>query len=178
MRIKAYIVLLACMALLSLSWGQDFQVLSSKILDEIWSFHPVTATHLGIHKYDKQMPDYTKKSRNQRLEGFKQLGEQLDNVDTTALSQDDLVDYYLLKALLDDEIFDLEAGSIYEQNPLLYVRSCIDGIYTIMIRHAASPEKRMQVVTARLKEIPAFLETAQKISHDQRHCCVRLAPTR
>jgi uncharacterized protein (DUF885 family) len=161
MKINAGIVLLACLPVLALCWAQDFHMLSNEILEEIWSFHPVTATHLGIHKYDRQMPDYTKKSRSQKLERFRYLKKQLDNMDTTALSEDDVVDYYLLRAFLNDEIFDLETGSIYEQNPLLYTRSCIDGVYTIMIRHAASPEKRMQVVTARLKEIPGFLETAQ-----------------
>lgn len=172
MKVNAYILLLMCVALLSLSWAQDFDLLSSEILEEIWNFHTVTATHLGIHKYDRQMPDYSKKSQNQRLERFGQLSEQLDDIDTTALSEDDVVDYYLLRALLNDEIYDLETGIVYAQNPLLYVQSCINGVYTIMTRHAASPETRMQVVTARLKEIPAFLETAQEnVTHPSALLC-------
>ena len=150
------------MGLLSLVLAQDFHALSNDILQEIWSFHPVTATHLGIHKYDGQMPDYSEKSLGQRLERFRRLSKQLDDIDTTALSEDDVVDHYLLRALLNDEIYDLQSGIVYKKNPLLYVQSCINGVYTIMTRHAPSPEMRMRVVTARLKQIPAFLETAQE----------------
>ena len=150
------------MGLLSLVLAQDFHVLSNDILQEIWSFHPVTATHLGIHKYDGQMPDYSEKSLGQRLERFRRLSKQLDDIDTTALSEDDVVDHYLLRALLNDEIYDLQSGIVYKKNPLLYVQSCINGVYTIMTRHAPSPEMRMRVVTARLKQIPVFLETAQE----------------
>jgi hypothetical protein len=162
MKIIGCIILLVCLGLISAGWARDSYGLSNKILEEIWSFHPITATHLGIHKYDMQMPDYSKKSQNLRLKRFKQLNEELDNVDTTALSDDDLVDYYLLRSFINDEIFDLETRSIYGQNPLLYVQSCINGVYTIMTRHAASSQVRMQAVTARLKQVPDFLEVARE----------------
>ena len=162
MKIIGYIKLFLCLGLISVGWARDFRGLSNEILEEIWSFHPITATHLGIHKYDKQMPDYSKKYQKLSLKRFKQLNEQLDNVDTTALSDDELVDYYLLRSFLYDEIFDLETRSIYEQNPLLYVQSCVNCVYTIMIRHAVSAQMRMQAVTARLKEVPAFLGVARE----------------
>ncbi|MGB7053697.1 MAG: DUF885 domain-containing protein [bacterium] len=162
MKIVGYINLFVCLGLISVCWARDFPGLSNEILEEIWSFHPITATHLGIHKYDKQMPDYSKKYQKLSLKRFKQLSEQLDNVDTTELSDDELVDYYLLRSFLYDEIFDLETRSIYEQNPLLYVQSCVSCVYTIMIRHAVSAQMRMQAVTARLKEVPAFLEVARE----------------
>jgi uncharacterized protein (DUF885 family) len=172
MKVNIYIVLLLYIAPLPSVQAQDFQKLSNDILQEIWSYHPVTATHLGIHKHDKQMPDYSKKSQGQRLERFRQLSKQLDDIDTTALSHDDVVDYYLLRAFLNDEIYDLETGIVYTQNPLLYVQACINGVYTIMIRHAVSPEMRMEVVTARLKEVPAFLETAREnITHPPALLC-------
>lgn len=166
MKVIGYIKLFVCLGLISVGWARDFHGLSNEILEEILSFHPITATHLGIHKYDKQMPDYSKNYQKQSLKRFKQLSEQLDNVDTTALSDDDLVDYYLLRSFLCDEIFDLKTRSIYEQNPLLYVQSCVNCVYTIMIRHAVSAQMRMQAVTARLKEVPAFLVVARENLND------------
>jgi hypothetical protein len=162
MKLTGYIILLVCLGSISAGWGQDFHILSNEILEEIWSFHPISATHLGVHKYDRQMPDYSKKNQNLRLERFKQLGKQLDDLDTTSLSDEELVDYYLLRSFLCDEKFDLETKNIYEQNPLLYVQSCVNGVYTIMIRHAASPQKRMEAVTDRLKAVPHFLEVARE----------------
>jgi len=158
--------------LVSAGWAVDLRGLSNEILEEIWSFHPVTATHLGIHKYDNQMPDYSQKSLDQRLNRFGQLRCQLAQIDTLALSIDELVDYYLLRSFLDDEIYDLEKRSIYEQNPLLYVQTCINCVYTLMIRYATSPQERMEAVIARLKKVPAFLEVArQNIEHPSSILC-------
>jgi len=148
--------------LVSIGWAVDLHSLSNEILEEIWNFHPITATHLGIHKYDNQMPDYSENSLDLRLKRFRQLRDQLTLIDTVTLSNDELVDYYLLRSYLNDEIYDLEKRSIYEQNPLLYVQTCINCVYTLMIRYATSPQERMQAVIARLKRVPAFLELARQ----------------
>jgi uncharacterized protein (DUF885 family) len=140
----------------------DLSGQAAAILEEIWTFHPITATHLGIHDYDTLMPDYSGNSRGLRAKRFKELREQLQKVDTLGLSVDDLVDYYLLMSLLNDEIFDLEVRNVYEQNPLIYVQACINSVYSIMIRHSASPQTRMRAISERLKKIPGFLETARQ----------------
>jgi len=158
--------------LVATGWATDLEGLASDILEEIWRFHPVTATHLGIHEYDNQMPDYSQKSLDLRLSRFRQLRDELIQIDTVALQVDELVDYYLLRAFLDDEIYDLEKRSVYVQNPLLYVQTCINCVYTLMIRYATTPQARMQAVIARLKKVPAFLEVArQNIKHPSSVLC-------
>ncbi len=148
--------------LIASGWTLDLAGQAQEILTEIWAFHPVAATQFGIHKYDGQMPDYSKNSLIKRTKRFKQLKEQLLGIDTLVLSIDELVDYYLLVALLNDELFDLETRNIYEQNPLVYVQACINGVYTIMIRHATSPQERMRPVSARVRQVPGFLEVARQ----------------
>ncbi len=162
MKTADFLLLIIALGITSTCWAQDINSMSAQILEDIWSFHPIAATNLGVHKYDKIMPDYSKASLKLHLEKFKELKEQLDDLDTASLSIDDLTDYYLLRSLLRDEIFDLETGSIYEKNPLLYVQSCINGVYAIMIRHAASPHMRMQAVISRLTALPRFLDIARE----------------
>ena len=153
-------MLIFCMVLPGFS--STLEPLATEILEEIWSFHPIGATHLGIHKYDKDMPDYSKKVLNWKLNRFRSLRENLKELDTLILAVDDLVDYYLLQASLNDEIFDLERSMIYEQDPLLYSQACINGVYTIMIRYAESVKAKMNAVTSRLGQIPKFLEVARE----------------
>ena len=138
------------------------QPLSIEILEEIWSFHPIGATYLGIHKYDKYMPDYSRKALDSKLKKLKGLYDRLIEMDTLTLSVDELVDYYLLRASLCDEIFDIEESKVYENDPLLYSQACVNGVYTIMIRHAASVRAKMASVTLRLDQIPKFLEAARQ----------------
>jgi uncharacterized protein (DUF885 family) len=153
-------VFICSLAVTTLGWASDLAVLSDEVLEEILDFHPITATHLGVHRYDARMPDYSENARKVKLRRFKELNERLKEIDTLMLSADDLVDYYLLGSFLDDEIFDLEVRNVYVQNPLLYVQSCINGVYSILIRHSTSTQTRLQAISARLKHIPVFLDTA------------------
>jgi uncharacterized protein (DUF885 family) len=148
--------------LVSMGSPSNLEPLATEILEEIWSFHPIGATNLGVHKYDKNMPDYSQKALNRKLNRFITLRENLEKLDTLTLSVDESVDYYLLRASLNDEIFDLERSKMYENDPLLYSQACINGVYTIMIRYAESVQAKMAAVTSRLSQIPEFLEVARE----------------
>lgn len=148
--------------LFSVAWAAEFEELATVIMEEIWSFHPIAATHLGIHKYDTRMPDYSRRMRSEKLEKFQQFLASLDALDTTDLSVDERVDLHLLRASLYDEISDIEENNTYEKDPLLYSQSCINGIYTIMIRYHKSIQDMITAVTLRLEQIPPFLETARQ----------------
>jgi len=158
-RIAAVIVFVG---LGSFARASDFDILANEILEEIWSFHPIAATHLGIHEYDTRMPDYSAKELHRRSRRFEQLLERLSEVDTTSLSTEERVDYSLLKASLYDEIFDLQTGRVYEKNPLLYVQSCVNGVYTIMIRHASSSQSKVAAIVARLNQVSSFLANGRE----------------
>ena len=145
-----------------MGWSADFEELATVIMEEIWSFHPIAATHFGIHKYDTRMPDYSRRTRSEKLEKFQQFLAGLDVLDTTDLTLDERVDRHLLRASLYDEIFDMERNNTYENDPLLYSQSCINGVYTIMIRHHESMRDMIIAVTHRLEQIPLFLETARQ----------------
>jgi uncharacterized protein (DUF885 family) len=155
-------LLVSFLIVTALGWTAELSVVSNEITDEILDFHPITATHLGIHKYDARMPDYSEKALKTRLVRFKELRDSLKGIDTLELSVDDLVDYYLLQSLINDEIFDLEVSDVYGRNPLLYVQACINGVYSLMIRYSPSTGKRFQAISARLKSVPGFLETARQ----------------
>ncbi len=154
------IILFFC--LISAGVSSDLEPLATEILEEIWSFHPIGATNLGIHKYDSHMPDYSRRALNFRLNKFRILREKLEELDTLVLSVEERVDYHLLKASLHDEIFDLEKSKIYDNDPLVYSQACINGVYTIMIRHAESVGAKMAAITSRLDQIPKFLEVARE----------------
>jgi uncharacterized protein (DUF885 family) len=157
MRIIQIVTVIILFGFGSFTWASDFTLLADEILEEIWSFHPIAATYLGLHKYDTRMPDYSMKELQRRLKRFEQLRIHLGEVDTSLLSSEQRIDCSLLKAALYDEIFDLRTGMVYERNPLLYVQSCVNGVYTIMTRHSFSIEEKMAAIVARLNQVPGFL---------------------
>jgi uncharacterized protein (DUF885 family) len=162
MRISWMTAFILFFCFFSAAWSTDFEELASTVLEEIWSFHPIGATHLGVHRYDARMPDYSKRTQREKLDKFRRFLADLDALDTVDLSLDERVDRHLLRASLYDEIFDIEKNNTYENDPLLYSQCCINGVYTIMIRHYKSIQDMITAVTLRLEQIPPFLETARQ----------------
>lgn len=154
--------ILAILLLFSQGSANTLDEIGSEILEQIWSFHPVGATYLGIHKYDTLLPDYSKNSLKKMLNRFKKLRRNLDELDTLSFPVDELVDYHLLKINLTDEIFNLEMIKSYEKNPLVYIAECINGVYAILIRSAPSTSAKINAIKKRLGQIPWFLENAKQ----------------
>ena len=163
---------LLLLSLLSPSWTRTLDEMGSEILEEIWRFHPVGATYLGIHQYDTLLPDYSQNRLNEMSKRLTELDRMLHEIDTLALSPDDVIDYHLLKINIHDELFTLEETRIYEKNPLVYVSACINGVYMVMIRQAPSMHVKIGAVNKRLKQIPDFLDNATKnLNHPPQILC-------
>lgn len=161
-------------AILSFSTGRaaTLDELGSEILEEIWRFHPVDATYLGIHTHDTLLSDYSQSSLKKMLNRFKELRQKLDELDTLSLSIDELVDYHLIKINLTHEIFKIETVNSYEKDPLIYVRECIEGVYAILIRSAPSTSIKVDAIMKRLSQISAFLKNAeQNLKHPPQIVC-------
>jgi hypothetical protein len=154
--------LLLTTLIFSTAYSVSLDEIGKEILGEIWRFHPVSATYSGIHKYDNLLPDYSKKSLRIMANRYKDLKEKMEQIDTLALSVDELVDYHLLKIDLTDEIFKIEMIKAYEKDPLTYINECIDGIYSILIRSAPSSKTKIYAIRERLRRIPGFLENAKQ----------------
>ncbi len=146
--------------LLMPGWTLTFDEIGGTVLEEIWRFHPVSATYLGIHQYDTLLPDYSQDRIGKMLRRYKELDQVLDEIDTLTLTRDELIDYHLLKTNIADEIFTIEKVRAYEKDPLIYVSACVNGVYSIMIRSAPSVHQKIEGVKQRLEQVRDFLDTA------------------
>jgi len=172
MNLHKFIIFPFAILLFSLASANTLDEIGSEILEQIWNFHPVDATYLGIHKYDTLLPEYSKNSLKKMLSRFKKLRQNVDELDTLSFSVDELVDYHLLKIDLADEIFDLEIMKSYGKNPLIYVTGCIHSMYAILIRSAPSTGAKINAIKKRLDQIPGFLKNAkQNLKHPPQILC-------
>lgn len=125
MNLHKFIIFPFAILLFSLASANTLDEIGSEILEQIWNFHPVDATYLGIHKYDTLLPDYSKNSLKKMLSHFKKLRQNLDELDTLSFSVDELADYHLLKIDLADEIFNLEMIKSYKKILLSMLRNVL-----------------------------------------------------
>lgn len=152
--------------------GLSLEQVSEEYLAELWRFHPVGATYRGVHLYDTLLADYSKKALKEMKKTFHEIEQDLFMVDTTAISEDGIVDYLLLKASITDELFSLETIKEYQKNPLIYSNECIYGIYTILLNPSRPFNERMKAIWHRLDQIPEYLDDAAKnLDHPAQFLC-------
>jgi uncharacterized protein (DUF885 family) len=159
--------------IVSLSGAEtDFGRLAENVLAEIWSFYPVHATFKGIHEYDTLLADYTRSSLERRAKEVARWLAVLDTIDTLALTDDDRIDYRLLRIHLDSELFNIDTLRSYERDPLIYVSECIEGIYVLLLRSSPSTRLLVNALRARSRRVPAFLDVAKiNLKHPPRINC-------
>lgn len=150
----------------------SLEQIGDEYLEELWRFHPVSATNQGVHMYDTLLADYSKNALKDMKKRLTELEQELSAVDTTPLSTDDIVDYYLLKASIADELFSIEIIREYAKNPLIYSTECIYGVYTILLNPSRSSHDRIYAIWRRLEQIPDYLERAVKnLDHPAQFFC-------
>ena len=161
-RFKLFIVLFIVIFSFVAGRAVTLDEIGTEILEEIFRFHPVGATYLGVHTYDTLLADYSEITLNKKLARFQELRKVLDELDTTFLSIDQIIDYHLLKINLNYEMFNIEMIKSYDKDPLIYVRECNDGVYVILVRSSPSTSAKVDAIRKRLNCIPAVLENAKK----------------
>jgi hypothetical protein len=153
-------------------FGSNLEQLGDRYLETVWRFHPVSATSKGVHTYDTLLADYSKKALKTMKKDLESFTRELDMVDTSVLAIDDIVDYHLIRASIEDELFDLNVIKAYEKNPLVYSNECIYGVYTILLNPAQGPQKRMQAIWQRIEQIPDYLDNAiENLDHPAQFFC-------
>lgn len=169
---KYFFIIVTILLTNSTAFSLSLEQIADEYLEELWRFHPVGATDQGVHMYDTLLSDYSKNALKAVKKRLSELEQKLFAVDTTALSIDDIVDYYLVKASIVDELFSIEIIREYAKNPLIYSTECIYGVYTILLNPSRSSHDRIYAIWRRLEQVPDYLERAVKnLDHPSQFFC-------
>jgi uncharacterized protein (DUF885 family) len=138
---------------------QDFNVIASQVMRDSFQMDPVSATWMGEHSFDSELPDLTISGQNEfahRIEGYL---TSLDAVDDVELELTDLVDLEILRAFLTKTHFDIQHVAAHTWNPMLWNPGT--AIHLLLARDFAPLNERLANVAARSAKIPAFFEQAR-----------------
>jgi hypothetical protein len=140
----------------------EFQKTAGQYIDGLLQASPEYATELGDHRFDGQVTDYSAEARAKELARAKQYREKLKQFsDISKLTGANQVDVRILKDNIDSEIFDLEELKEADWNPLVYNQSLANGLYLLVARDFAPPEKRIPNLRQRMEAIPRVIEQAK-----------------
>lgn len=141
---------------------QRLEKLAKSYFDWAYRAWPVWATSMGIHKFDEQLTDYSKRAIAKQLATLKKFQQKLSRIDSSKLDTFSQTDYQILKNSLAWAILEEEKVRYFKKNPGLYVDEVVLGLFFLLTREFAPAKVRAKSLLARLKKAPRVLGQGKK----------------
>jgi uncharacterized protein (DUF885 family) len=115
---------------------------------------------LGEHKYDDRLGDYSVAGVERQRAFYQEYLKAIDAIKVKDLSEENSVDYRILRTQLEGNLFSIDTLREYEWNPLNY--NVAGSIYALVAREFAPLSERLMSVKGRLERLPDVCLQAKK----------------
>lgn len=141
--------------------------LSENFLKEVWKRVPFSATQMGIHDYDEDMPDFSLKGYEELHQLSCKLKEDLKNInpDEENLDFQHRISREALIQTLQLEDYSHETLGFWRSKPEAGMQTA-EAIHTLFIKEFAPLPHRLEKIAARLEKTPEFIEKSQELITD------------
>ena len=123
---------------------------------------PVGSSDRALHTWDDRLSDQSMRKIQERRRYVESLLAKVKALQTKGWSKDDRVDAILFRSELELSSFYGRVLHFEETNPQVYVNECSAAIFSLLKKEYAPARTRALAATARLKQMPAFLEQGKK----------------
>jgi uncharacterized protein (DUF885 family) len=140
--------------------------LSDEFVHTTLSFSPVTATGVGLHRYDGQnldnlLDDMSPASLDRQRHYYEHFRDQLNGLDAHRLTAEDQADWNILQDQIALALLDLNELNSHLHNPTLYVETLGNALFSPYVLEYAPQVARIRNIIARLQKTPLFLDQAR-----------------
>src|SRR5438132_9259941 len=137
----------------------EYEAVAEEFIKGYFAARPLLGTSMGLHEYDGKISDYSRLALDAELSRLKRFEDRLQKFDLDKMSQRQSIDLRILQAGIRKEIFQREAMSIYERDPMVYARAADVNIY---IKSNFAPiEDRVHSIVAVESQVPNILIAAR-----------------
>ncbi|GAA4689191.1 DUF885 domain-containing protein [Phytohabitans rumicis] len=142
----------------------QFIPLAERIVEAVLEINPATASYVGDHRFDDQLPDLSTGGMAAQVAMLRDAGDALAEVDADALDPPERVDHAVLSALVERGLFEATEVRGHEWDPLEHNPAPL--LYALIARPFAPPEERLTSLAGRLAAVPDALATARATLRD------------
>lgn len=140
---------------------QAFEKFVDDYFDGFFRFNPANATSAGIHKYDSELPAYSKADfQNETARNQMALSE-LARIPSDGLSANNQLDATVLRSLINGRLLELADIRRWAKDPRFYNTQGGNALYTLIERDFAPLEDRLKSLIDRERRIPDILNSAR-----------------
>jgi len=161
-------LLLGAVASADISTDEAFQNLADEYVSDLPNFSPVFATYVGDHSADNRLDDVDAAARARNHEILIEYIAVLEALDLDDMTRANQIDAEILMNKLRSDLWAMDELQEWAWNPLYYTNISGSSIYSLVARDFAPIETRLGNVTARLLQIPRFLEQAREALQPER----------
>jgi len=123
---------------------------------------PVTATSLGIHKYDDCLADYSQAAIKEEIVCLKTFLRNLKKIDSKKLDVFDQTEYEILLGDLIWSIEEMGKVAYWRKHPGLYIDEVVWGLFFLTSRQFAPVSKRGKSLLSRMRKAKKVLKEGKK----------------
>ncbi len=118
---------------------------------------PVSATFIGVHDYDHELPDYSPEGVAAMVDEVDALLRRYRALPDEPRSVAEAMDGELAAGFLEIQQWELASGHFQAGNPCVYTGEAIFGVISLFLRDFAPIEQRAAAAAARMRAVPALL---------------------
>ncbi len=131
--------------------------------DEWLKVHPLAATELGIHAYDRELPDVSATADAAWVGRLKFWRAAITSSSSKAECDHACrIDARTVVFYIERELFDLEKLHSHARYPDTYTTIATEAVFPLVKRSFGTPSERAAAVVARLRAVPAMLLEGRK----------------
>jgi uncharacterized protein (DUF885 family) len=140
---------------------QAFEKFVNGYFDGFFKFDPASATRVGIHKYDSELPAYSQTDIQCEIARNQMALRELAGIPSDGLSENNLLDATVLESLINGRLLDLTNIRMWAKDPRYYNTHAGTALYTLIERDFASLDDRLKSLIARERRVPDVLNSAR-----------------
>ena len=153
----------------------EFKALCDEITEFWWQTSPVTASFVGIHKYDHRLDDCSPEFNQDLALRNREFIRRLDELDPTTLTRDEQLDYRLVLDNLRVTVRNLEDVRYWQKDPTGYAQFGAYAVFVLAVREFAPLEQRAEAMLSRLRLTPRSLKQGRSCLKDSPEVFTRIA---
>lgn len=138
------------------AWFQSY-------LDRYFQQHPLDATQLGDHRFDRSLDDVSARARKGWVDATKAALETLPRqVDKSKLTRAGQIDYEIIEHELSKSLWLSENTKPFEEDPRVYNAYISDSVFLLLAQSTQPQETNIANAISRMGQIPRVIAAAKE----------------
>ncbi|WP_432411184.1 DUF885 domain-containing protein [Rasiella sp. SM2506] len=138
--------------------NENFDAFKEEFLQELWKQSPGFASWAGLHDYDSILNVDSAENKQKYLNSLKEFETKLQKFELSNLDDSNKIDYHLIANALESGAWYVNEFKGHEWDASGY--NITGRVWTIVNGDYAALETRLEILSALLKNVPAYYDAA------------------